>query len=111
MIYFEKVPEPPEFDEQARQPGLRWLESHADAKRPREYWSAFKPQLAQGFRHLCGYSAMFEPVGTIDHYVSWHNDRLLAYEWNNYRFASAWINSSKQTIDGGILDPFDVQDG
>lgn len=111
MIHFDRVAEPPEFDAQARQPGLQWLESHTDAVRPRDYWSDFKGQLADGFRQLCGYSAMFEPVGTIDHYISWHNDRSRACEWDNYRFVSQWINSSKQTVDGAVFDPYDVQDG
>ena len=33
----------------------------------------------------------------------------LAHEWTNYRFASAWINSSKQNAND-VLDPFNVCD-
>ena len=56
---------------------------------------------------------MYEPVGTVDHYLSCDNpaSRHLAYEWDNYRFASGWINSSKQTADANVLDPFEVADG
>ena len=58
----------------------------------------------------CGYSAMFEPVGTVDHFVSVDEDMQLAYDWGNYRYASGWINSSKQNATG-LLDPFEVHDG
>jgi len=55
---------------------------------------------------------MFEPVGTVDHFVSWNEDRTRAYEWANYRFASGWINSSKQSLRAEeIVDPFQVEDG
>jgi len=110
MIHFEKVAEPPEFDEKARKPGLKWLEENLGAVRPRDYWTPFKPNLAEGFKSLCAYSAMFEPVGTVDHYIGVRRNMMLAYEWDNYRFASAWINSSKKDEDDSILDPFEVQD-
>ena len=109
MIHFDPVPEPPEFDRNARQPGQIWLADHPDASRPRDYWSPFKIQLAEGFHHLCGYSAMYEPVGTVDHYRSVKTHRALAYEWENYRFAAGWINSSKQNAEA-VLDPFEVED-
>jgi len=111
MIRFARVPEPPTFDAKARRPGLAWLERHPDTKRPREYWKPFKRDLADGFADLCGYSAMYEPVGTVDHYVSWRNDPRLAYEWANFRYASGWVNSSKQCADDLVLDPFEVEDG
>jgi hypothetical protein len=53
---------------------------------------------------------MYEPVGTVDHYRSCSKEPELAYEWSNYRFASAWINSSKQSADTEVLDPFEVED-
>lgn len=111
MIHVARVPEPKDFDAQARQPGLKWLETHPHANRPRDFWSPFKSHLARGFNDLCGYSAMYEPVGTVDHYVSWKSERALAFEWDNLRYASGWINSSKQTADGQVLDPYEVQDG
>lgn len=54
---------------------------------------------------------MYESVGTVDHFLSCRTNPELAYEWDNYRFASGWINSSKQNADDRILDPFQVQDG
>jgi hypothetical protein len=105
--------EPEDFEEKCRKPGEAWLAKNPRAKRPKDYWSPFKPQLADAFRQLCGYAAMYEPVGTVDHYKSCglDNNKELIYEWSNYRFASAWINSSKKTADGEVLDPFEVQDG
>ena len=109
MIRFDRIPEPPNFDTRARQPGLKWIRNHPEAKRPPPYWRPFKPELAAGFKQLCAYTAMYEPVGTVDHFVSIDADKSLAYEWNNYRFAASWVNSSKQTADA-ILDPFEVED-
>jgi len=112
VIPFDRKEEPDGFDTDARRPGLAWLESHPDATRPKDYWSAFKGELATGFGNLCAYSAMYEPVGTVDHFVSCHEDRSLAYEWDNYRYASGWINSSKRNLPSSqMLDPFDVEDG
>ncbi|MFM9157494.1 MAG: hypothetical protein ACKOPK_06140, partial [Dolichospermum sp.] len=51
-----------------------------------------------------------EPVGNVEHFLSFKNYPDLAYEWSNYRFASGWINSSKGTLDNQILDPFEVED-
>jgi hypothetical protein len=64
-----------------------------------------------GFRTLCGYAAMRVPAGgTVDHYLSIHNHRHLAYEWSNYRFASSTMNSIKQAADAAVLDPYEVGD-
>ena len=112
MIRFERVPEPAEFDRQARAPGNRWLADHPDADRPRDFWTPFKATLAHGFRDLCAYSAMYEPVGTVDHFVSVGEDRSKAYEWENYRYCAAWINSSKNNVlAGDLLDPHEIEDG
>ena len=112
MIRFDPIPKPEHFEERAEQAGAAWLAEHPNAKRPRDYWSAFKPALADGFRQLCAYSAMYEPVGTVDHFVSWDQDKTRAYDWSNYRFASAWLNSSKQRVrHEQIIDPFTVDNG
>jgi hypothetical protein len=111
MIPVKRVEEPAEFDAKARTPGLAWLKKNPGAKRPADYWSRFKPQLADGFNNLCGYSAMLEPVGTVDHFLSCKNHPERAYDWSNYRFAQGWINSSKQKVDDAVLDPYEVGEG
>jgi hypothetical protein len=45
--------------------------------------------------------------GTVDHF---NPDRSLAYEWNNYRYASGLMNCCKSKSTR-ILDPFAVQEG
>jgi hypothetical protein len=118
MIYVDpaRLGEPAEFEAKCRQKGLNWLAEHPKASRPKknnrpkDFWSPFKSKLADGFRELCAYGAMYEPVGTVDHFIPVDSDETLAYEWSNYRFASGWINSSKQAS-GTVLDPLLVQDG
>ena len=97
------VPEPLGFDERVRKPGNAWLAENPGAERPRDLWSPFRAVLAEGFANRCGYTALHEPVGTVDHFASTRERPALAYEWSNYRFASQWINSSKKA--GGMLDP------
>ena len=112
MIRFERVREPADFDRRARVPGNAWLADNPGDGRPRDYWTPFKGALAEGFRNLCAYSAMYEPVGTVDHFVSCHEDRSRAYEWENYRYCAAWINSSKGNERAErLLDPFAIEDG
>jgi hypothetical protein len=118
MISVPPPAEPPDFDRRVRQPGQAWLAKYLNengklpkGKRPLDRWTRFKSRLAAGFHNRCGYSAMYEPVGTVDHYLSCNNHPRLAYEWQNYRYASGWINSSKGTLDDLVLDPFEVQDG
>jgi hypothetical protein len=110
MMKFECIPEPSEFDEKCRKEGNVWLAKNPDKKRPKDYWSPFKPDLANGFRTLCGYSVMYEPNATVDHFLSCANYRYLTYEWSNYRYVTGWINSSKKNLDDQILDPFEVED-
>lgn len=96
MMRFERVPEPPEFDQKVRQRGNVWLAKNPEPrKRLPDYWSVFKSYLADGFGNLCGYSAMYEPVGTVDHYLSRKHYRHLAYEWSNYRFPSGKIDFNR----------------
>ncbi len=75
MIRFEPVPEPTRFDREVRLPGEAWLAANPEPVRPKDFWTPFKGALADGFRNLCAYSAMYEPVGTVDHFVSCHEDR------------------------------------
>ncbi|WP_323059264.1 hypothetical protein [Aeromonas hydrophila] len=114
MIEIDKtrLGEPAEFDARCRQVGQQWLHTHPKesrkpGSRPRDYWSPFKPLLADAFSNLCAYSAMFDLNGTVDHFLPVDADESQAYEWANYRFAAGWINSSKNKA-VGILDPLDV---
>lgn len=112
MIPVRPVPEPEGFDVRARTPGKKWLAENPPPNKPPSKWSAFLPDLESGFHQLCGYAAMLDPTGgTVDHYLSTKNHRHLAYEWSNYRFAWATLNSSKRNADDSVLDPFEVGAG
>lgn len=108
--------EPAGFDAGCRQKGTAWLATHPKAtrknagKRPKDFWSKYKPALANAYGDLCAYGAMYEPVGTVDHFQPVDANERLAYEWDNFRFASAWINSSKNKA-VAILDPLLVKEG
>ncbi|MXW39872.1 MAG: hypothetical protein F4Z75_01700 [Synechococcus sp. SB0668_bin_15] len=108
----QPVPEPHDFEEKVRAPGRQWLATHPSAARPKDYWTLFKGTLAQGFENRCAYCAMYEPVGTVDHFASWHEDRSQAYSWENYRYCAQWINASKgKTPADKLLDPYTIKDG
>jgi hypothetical protein len=109
VIPVAPVPEPGSFDDRARRPGNAWLAKNEGAERPRDYWSPFRAVLADGFANRCGYTAMYEPAGTVDHFRSYKTNPALAYEWANYRYAAAWINSAKKTSE--VLDPYEVGEG
>ena len=109
MMRFAPPPEPDGFDARVRRPGKAWLARHP-GEVPKDLWSPFRGHLAQSFRNLCAYSVMWDLCGTVDHYLCRHKHPHLAYEWSNYRYASAWINSSKKDHDDSVLDPFRVQD-
>ena len=112
MIPFARVEEPDDFDSQVRKPGRKWLRKNPHARRPRPLWDQYRNELKDGFHNLCGYAAMLDPTGgTVDHYRSYKNFPHLAYEWDNYRFASATMNSSKKNADDEVLDPFEVGEG
>jgi hypothetical protein len=108
VIRFELRAKPNGFTERVEQRGAVWLAANASG-RPPAYWSEFRSHLADAFGSLCSYAAMYEPVGTVDHFVSCDEERSKAYDWANYRFASGWINSSKNALRSDqLIDPFVV---
>ena len=109
MIPLTPVPEPADFDEKARKPGQEWLLANPTAERPRDFWGPFREALAEGVKHLCSYAAMFDPNGTMDHFLPFKTHPEQAYEWSNYRYATGWVNSSKKIR--VALDPHEVKEG
>ena len=108
MIPCKLTKEPKEFNVKCRKPGLEWLKKNKEGRK--DYWSPFRKDLANSFLNRCAYTAILDLNGTIDHYISFENNRKLAFEWTNYRYASGWINSSKRTEDTKILDPLDIKE-
>ncbi|AIZ34586.1 hypothetical protein [Pseudomonas parafulva] len=112
MIPVIAVEEPEGFDEACRKAGTTWLQNSPNAKRPRDFWSPFRLKLAEAFKDRCGFGAMWISSGTVDHFMSCHEDKNLAYEWSNYRYVEGWLNSSKSKKRAEeLLDPFSVADG
>jgi hypothetical protein len=114
MIPNTPVEEPKSFDAKARRPGNTWLEKHPGElpKGDTTLWRLYLEDLKDAFRGLCGYGAMWEPSGTVDHHLSQKNHRDQIFEWTNYRYIAGWVNQSKKPVhDGKLLDPFDVQAG
>lgn len=112
MIPVPVVPKPLDFDANVKVPGQAWLAQNPGATRPTPLWNSYTSNLADGFSGLCGYAAMLDPTGgTVDHYLSYKNHQHLAYEWDNYRFASGTLNSSKKNADDTVLDPYLVGAG
>jgi hypothetical protein len=115
--------EPPLFDSTCRQPGQTWLANPANAaKDPHsksQWWSQFKPDLAALFSHRCGWLATSIILeGDVDHLLPCGNGgtppspfRHLAFEWENFRYASGVINSLKNASPGDVLDPCAISDG
>jgi len=110
MIRMEPPTEPLTFDADCRQPGATWLDANAVGDPPSRFWRPFVMDLCRGFGNRCGYSAMWDLNGTVDHYLSQENYRDLAFEWSNFRYIAGWLNSSKQALDRQVLDPFQVRD-
>lgn len=113
--------EPKEFDGNCRQCGNAWLREypHNDPHEKSQWWSQFRPNLAEHFSYRCGWQGTWIGLeGVVDHYLSCGNrqgrpspDRNLAFEWSNYRYALETVNSFKGTLDRRILDPCEVGDG
>lgn len=110
MIPVARVPQPSGFV-RARKKGRDWLKAHTTEERLRDYWTPFKSVLADGFGQRCGYLAMLDLVGSVDHFLSVAKHRHLAYEWDNLRFASELMNRIKGTEDDNVLDPFEIGEG
>jgi hypothetical protein len=112
MIPVAAPAEPVNFHDACRLLGQRWLANHppGGGERLPNYWRQFIPDLCAGFGHRCGYLAMLDLDGTVDHFLSTDQQRHLAYEWANYRYATGWLNSSKQNLDQQVLDLFQVRE-
>lgn len=110
MIGVRRTAAPPSFDEEVRKPGLRWLAENPAPKRPPAYWRKVAGALEAAFAGRCAYTAMAPMVAaTVDHFVSIDEDRSRAYEWENYRYAAAWVNSKKSALRSHqILDPCEI---
>jgi len=132
VIRVEPQPEPPDFDEKVRKPGLRALaelRGQPAEKRPGpkrevkdsiqskdlpDYWTKSLEDLHRAYRGICAYLCIHIPhaVGsrTTDHFSA-KSPRISpkpedAYEWSNYRLACSLMNTRKGTKT--VIDPFTI---
>jgi 5-methylcytosine-specific restriction endonuclease McrA len=137
MIPVVLAPEPLNFDQTVRQPGLDAIREMvgevAIATRPgrkrnkiatsREdipsdkfppFWRGSLDDMLTAYRRLCAYSCMYiERVtgnASVDHMFPKSETWDQVYEWKNYRLACGLMNSRKNDA-RDVLDPFEIQDG
>ena len=122
MIPVRLQPEPPHFDLAVRQPGRGWLvqnniELHLALPANTEIkpiWRTCLTDLHQSYNGVCAYLAVYFERATggasVDHFIAKSQRADLAYEWANYRLASATMNSRKRAY-ADVLDPFEIEAG
>lgn len=125
MIRVVPAPEPDDFDENVRRPGLRAFERLADRKYGGnreavpgsefpDHWRKCLDDLLESYARICSYLCLYITRGTgarsVDHMVAKSAAWEQAYEWTNYRLACSLMNSRKGAATT-VLDPFDVEDG
>jgi hypothetical protein len=113
MIRVPRKKAPRGFKRDVADPGRAWLAVHPGVTTGLPpFWSKVRGKLIEAFEHRCAYTAMWlSHDGEIDHFVSIDEDRRQAYRWNNLRYSSGWLNSSKQGLRSGLLlDPCEVED-
>ena len=122
MIRVAPAPEPAQFDEQVRQPGLALIAQLAaeagseDSVPPRQfrpYWHRALDDLLASYNRTCAYLSLHIPLATgtpsVDHMIAKSTAWDQVYEWSNYRLACLLMNARKGVAD--VLDPFEIEDG
>ncbi len=120
MIPVIRQPEPSNFDQTVRQPGLDWLRSNKiarngippdPAKLP-DYWRRCLRDLWERYSGICAYLAIFfeysTGAATTDHFIAKSKSAGDSYEWDNFRLSALGPNRNKNKFDD-ILDPFSLR--
>ena len=136
MIPVRPAEEPPNFDADVRQRGLRAIaelvgettprtagQPHAQVAQSREeipapafppYWREALTDLMASYDRICSYLCLYIPRGTgtpsVDHMIAKSVRWDQIYEWRNYRLACSLMNARKG-VAAHVLDPFEVEDG
>jgi hypothetical protein len=112
VIRIAPQPEPDDFDERVRQPGLKALAKKPPPRELPDYWTRCAEQLWQAYRGICAYLCVLIPRGTgartVEHLAPKSKHRDLTYEWSNYRLVSALMNSRKRDFED-VLDPVAIE--
>lgn len=123
MIRVAAQPEPANFDQDVRAPGLlalaRLAETHGSiesipAAALPPHWQKCLNQLHDAYAGICAYMCHRIPrttgARTADHYVPKSMAAADAYEWSNYRLACSRMNA-RNHVAADVLDPFEIDDG
>ena len=136
MIRVRPAGEPPTFDTDVRQPGLRAIAELVGETPPRSagrryaqvaesreeipaaafpaYWRRGLDDLMERYHRICSYSSLYiHPVTgarSVDHMVAKSRRWDPVYEWANYRLTCSLMNARKDAI-ASVLDPFEIEDG
>ncbi len=118
MIPVTRVRQPRGFKAAVEDLGQPHVVEHlANGKELPKIWAypsrrKYVDKLREGFSTRCGYSAIEDMVGTVDHFYSSENYPRRAYKWSNYRYSAGWLNSAKKPEhDGKWLDPYETRAG
>ncbi|MFO5473491.1 MAG: hypothetical protein ACLBM2_06195 [Dolichospermum sp.] len=115
MIPVKPQPEPDDFDEKVRQPGLVFLSKVPNPKtedwKKHDYWVKSLPDLYTSYNKICAYSAQWipRPEGSpsVDHFLAKSPIPEVASDWHNFRLACLSLNQRKGTqLD--VIDPFEL---
>lgn len=114
MIPVKKKPEPENFENDVRQPGMEFLKkvpTPSDGEwKKHSYWRKILPNMRMAYKGICAYSALWisnaHGAENIDHFIPKKANPGLAYEWDNYRFSPLHFNRRKGT--NTIIDPFTI---
>lgn len=137
MIPVTPAPEPADFDQRVRQPGLGAIAELVGEPPPRPrpgpkrssvatvrekippanfppFWRAVLPDMLTAYNRVCAYLGLYiEHVtgnSSVDHMAAKSGAWDQVYEWTNYRLAAARINARKSNLQL-LLDPFTISDG
>lgn len=137
MIRVQPAPEPPDFDQRVRRPGLRAVAemvgepatfqrpgprrkvvaARREDLRPQDFppfWREATGSLLTAYGRVCAYACLYidrvTGATTVDHWAPKSTAWDRVYEWDNYRLACSLMNTRKSTF-GDVLDPFEVEEG
>lgn len=105
-------PEPADFDERVRQPGLRSMS--VGTSEMATLWRNCSQQLHAAYDGICAYACTYIELvtgsRTVDHFSPKSKRADLAYELSNYRLVCGTMNARKRNFED-VLDPFEIENG
>ncbi len=114
MIRVTPKPAPADFNSRVRTPGLAFLAQFPNPtkddykKKGSKIWRRCLDDLYRDYGKVCAYSAEWvtKKERSVDHFVSRKVNKMLAFEWSNYRLASKLLNQNKGSC--CVLDPIHI---